>query len=505
MWYNVPRHVANEPLIMVSPSAKNGDYCVNTHEWYVYHAEGGYWVQMGNIKGKNGKDAYTYAVEAGYSGSEADFYTDIANAANIDLAAILADYYTKKQTEDYVQGYAQPKGEYLVPSDLSGHNTSDASHNDIRLLIEGLTTRLNALADSDDTTLDQLSELVAYIKANRGLIESVTTSKVNVSDIINNLTTNDATKPLSAAQGVALKTLIDAITVPTKLSELSGDSTHRTVTDSEKTAWNAKSNFSGKYADLTGKPTKVSEFTNDAGYIKSAELNTAVYTAVNNALAEAKNSGEFTPIKGTDYWTPADQSAIVDEVITALGTPVFGTVDEENNITITGNLANGEYKFMYETANGELTEIGTFKIGGILYTNQLPISIDTNGSVFNGTGYKANARYSNSSGGIKDETGCYVCGFIPCKKGDIIRLRNIRMNKNDTASNVCHIYVFKEDFSYYATANPDTIINYYSKVEWDADGNLLQFAVMDDVCAYIRLNTGYIGDDSIITVNEEIE
>jgi len=35
---------------------------------------------------------------------------------------------------------------------LSTHNTSDSSHNDMRLLISGLTTRLNALADSDDTT-----------------------------------------------------------------------------------------------------------------------------------------------------------------------------------------------------------------------------------------------------------------------------------------------------------------------------------------------------------------
>lgn len=148
---------------------------------------------------------------------------------------------------------ADPAG--TASSAVSTHNTATAAHSDIRLLIDGLTSRLNALADSDDTTLDQLSELVAYIKANRELIESVTTSKVNVSDIVNDLITNVSTKPLSAAQGVALKALIDAITVPTKLSELSGDSTHRTVTDAEKTAWNAKSDFSGSYDDLKDKPS----------------------------------------------------------------------------------------------------------------------------------------------------------------------------------------------------------------------------------------------------------
>lgn len=97
-------------------------------------------------------------------------------------------------------------------SKVSAHNVSDIAHNDIRLLVQGLTERLNALADSDDETLDQMSEVVAYIKSNKSLIDAITTSKINVSDIIDNLTTNVSNKPLSAAQGVKLKALIDAIT-----------------------------------------------------------------------------------------------------------------------------------------------------------------------------------------------------------------------------------------------------------------------------------------------------
>lgn len=95
---------------------------------------------------------------------------------------------------------------------VSSHNISPISHSDIRDLITGLTTRLNALADSDDTTLDQLSEIVAYIKSNRSLIESVTTNKVNVSDVINNLTSTSVDKPLAANQGKVLKELIDTLT-----------------------------------------------------------------------------------------------------------------------------------------------------------------------------------------------------------------------------------------------------------------------------------------------------
>ena len=100
---------------------------------------------------------------------------------------------------------------------VTNHELGGDAHSDIRNLITGLTNRLNALADSDDTTLDQLSEIVAHIKSNKSLIDAITTNKVSVTDIVNDLTTNVANKPLSAAQGVALKALIDGITVPDKL------------------------------------------------------------------------------------------------------------------------------------------------------------------------------------------------------------------------------------------------------------------------------------------------
>lgn len=99
-----------------------------------------------------------------------------------------------------------------VNADLQTHNSSPTAHDDMRNLISGLTTRLNALADSDDTTLDQLSEIVAYIKNNKSLIDNVTTSKVNVSDIIDGLTSTTINKPLAAKQGKVLKELIDSLT-----------------------------------------------------------------------------------------------------------------------------------------------------------------------------------------------------------------------------------------------------------------------------------------------------
>lgn len=201
--------------------------------------------------GAAGKTAYSYAQDGGFTGTEEEFAEKLASATPTEVSAFTNDagYLTehpviKQNTHtnakstltfgdkfDLVRGLSFDDnghiqqyrfGELTLPT-LDGHNADEEAHNDIRDLINGLTTRLNALANSDDTTLDQLAEIVTYIKANRGLIDGITTTKVNVSDIIDNVTTSVSNKPLSAKQGVVLKGLIDAIVVPTKVSQLTND------------------------------------------------------------------------------------------------------------------------------------------------------------------------------------------------------------------------------------------------------------------------------------------
>lgn len=131
---------------------------------------------------------------------------DQKNQARANIGAMPATYVPPNQTAEQVG--ADPKG--TAASAVSTHNSNSDAHADIRALITELTNRLNALADSDDTTLDQLSEIVDFIKNNKTLIESVTTNKVDVSAIVDDLTTADAKKVLSANQGVELKKLIGA-------------------------------------------------------------------------------------------------------------------------------------------------------------------------------------------------------------------------------------------------------------------------------------------------------
>ena len=74
------------------------------------------------------------------------------------------------------------------------------------------------------------------------MIDGITTNKVNVSDIIDNLTTPAANKPLSSRQGKVLKDLIDTLTsvVENKVDKVSGkDLSSNDFTTTEKNKLNS--------------------------------------------------------------------------------------------------------------------------------------------------------------------------------------------------------------------------------------------------------------------------
>lgn len=170
-----------------------------------------------------------------------------------------------------------------------------------------------------DTALSGTSANAVQNKAIYAELEK----KVNTSDIKDNLTSTDTNKPLSAAQGKALKDAIDGITTDIgnlgggdmmkatydtnnngvvdnaeklngeasgyylKLANMTGDATHRTITDEERTTWNAKSDFSGSYNDLANKPTiptNNNQLTNGAGYQTEMQVNNLIKSATSKVI-----------------------------------------------------------------------------------------------------------------------------------------------------------------------------------------------------------------------------
>jgi hypothetical protein len=370
-----------------------------------------------------------------------------------------------------------------VSGQIDTHNASTSAHNDIRLLIEGLTTRLNTLANSDDTTLDQMSEIVTYIKNNKTLIEGITTNKVNVSDIINNLTTNVSNKPLSAGQGVALKALIDA---------LDTNKVNKDYVDTQIEA-------------IPAIPKNISAFTNDAGYVTSVP--NEVYVG-NGAMPQdatiqiiTDGTDEEQAIKD-DFQNYIDgqleiaKAEIFKMVIESLGgQPVFGYIDENNNIILNGNIANGTYTLKYENEDGSYAEIGTLTIGEYTPTN----IIDT-------VGYTNDTRLSTSSGETKAETGYVTTGLI-----DVSNETNpvvITTSGVDFSQSYSALCTYTEDGTSYGKMLISSIPSSNNSIiaSLDDNGNLTLTinTSIEPRYARFKLCGCGSGENLIVTVNEPI-
>lgn len=86
--------------------------------------------------------------------------------------------------------------------------------------IDTVTTAVNNFLTgeaTDNEMMDRLVELVTAISNNKTTIDGLLTDKINVADIADNLTTDSATKVLSAKQGKILKDTMDAVKTQVKV------------------------------------------------------------------------------------------------------------------------------------------------------------------------------------------------------------------------------------------------------------------------------------------------
>lgn len=137
----------------------------------------------------------------------------LSSYVDSEIGKVKDGTYTAKKAQQDEDGNAikstYVKKSQIVDSHESTSTTEPLSANQGKVLYD-LIAAIQTLLASDDATLDELQEIVTYIKNNKSLIDAVTLNKVNVSDIVDNLTSNVSSMPLSAAQGYTLKGLIDA-------------------------------------------------------------------------------------------------------------------------------------------------------------------------------------------------------------------------------------------------------------------------------------------------------
>ena len=195
------------------------------------------------------------------------------------------------------------------------------------------------------------------------------------------------------------------------------------------------------------------------------------------------NSGFITEVEAKGY-TDAKVADIMAQG-SQLSPSFANTVNECTDTSKVYVLPDGDlYGYMMSMSEAGIPQ----------FKDWLPLAIDSDGSIYNGVGYKYGWRLNSAGNVVEDTTGCVVTGFIPFKKGDILRFYNITLNQNNNM-----VIQYKSDFTKYG--NPtyrSDFINEGNGVYKIETSNYL------DTTAYIRLSVGSFSEDSVITVNEEI-
>ena len=142
-----------------------------------------------------------------------------------------------------------------------------------------------------------------------------------------------------------------------------------------------------------------------------------------------------------------------------------------------------------EVKNLTIPEGTVSKIG--IQTNQVPLSIDKDGSIFNGTGYIDGYRLS-SSGELKIYESLYyvsaATGFIPAHGGDEIRIVGCWWYQPFNSLN--YICAYDSQFNFIGACIPSG--GYYTKnIATSISGNnsvgIIKL-INDDNIAYVRLS-----------------
>lgn len=204
----------------------------------------------GLVKNDGTIDTTTYATAsslAGYLPLAGGTMTGAINSQHI-VPATDDSYRLGSSTSKYNSAYIK-----RIYNLASIESTTDGSK---RLLVPA---KSGTIAVNED-----LPNVVGNLISVTPILESGTLiANVTISGVSTNLYAPSGGSSYTAGDGIDISndeisvdnTIARLTDIPDELADLSDDSTHRLVTDTEKSTWNGKSDFSGSYNDLSDKPT----------------------------------------------------------------------------------------------------------------------------------------------------------------------------------------------------------------------------------------------------------
>lgn len=339
----------------------------------------------------------------------------------------LTDYYTKSETDTAIGSAKEELSESIVAESeewkvvdeagniifsvdadgahttaltLNGESVEDIVDDRLALLVDSAPDTLNtlnelasALGDDPNFATTVAAEIGKKVDKEDGKGLSTNDFTDDYKDTLDNLSNMqfDETDPTVPAWAKAEKKPtytadeVGALPDTTTLSDLEDDATHRTVTDDEKSSWNAKSDFSGNYGDLVDAPDIVEDdngnlviadasgnivFRSDADGFETTRLtanevivngkdledalsekldSSSVSTVINDTLAQAKASGEFDGPQGPQG--PAGQNG-------ADGEDGVSVTHSWNGTTLTVTSSSGTSSANLKGDKGDTGETG---------------------------------------------------------------------------------------------------------------------------------------------------
>lgn len=138
--------------------------------------------------------------------------------------------------------------------------------------------------------------------------------------------------------------------IPTKLSQLTEDSSHRLVTDNEKLSWNEKAD----------------KATTLAGYGITDGATKEDFNGLSEEIANYLPKNQGAGNVGKILVVGTDGNLVLTEMPEGQVGDVVGTIDENNNILLSGDIADGTYKLKYEYDDGDIREVGSIVISSIV-------------------------------------------------------------------------------------------------------------------------------------------
>ena len=159
---------------------------------------------------------------------------------------------------------------------------------------------------------------------NKTQVDTALNGKANVATTLSGYGITDAYTKTETDTSLSGKASTSDI--PTALSSLSDDATHRLVTDTEKNTWNGKSNFSGSYNDLSNKPTiptALSDLTDDSTHRVVTDTEKSTWNGKANSATTLAGYGITNAYTKSEVDTALSSKAGVFSTYTFLNTSSF--------------------------------------------------------------------------------------------------------------------------------------------------------------------------------------